>query len=144
LNCFQILHEVLDEAYAEIDGTEQEKDNAIKRELERLSQKYLDLRTYAEIDYSRPVTRFAYVYAYVSSHANLVYQIIPRSSALTELFKEETISVTCVGGGPGSDLLGILKYLESRKRKTQLNCQTYDAVTAWGETWEGLFENVDT
>ncbi|HVG60364.1 MAG TPA: hypothetical protein VNA24_17535, partial [Hyalangium sp.] len=63
MNCFELLKSVLDDAYLEIPGRDTEKDRRISIELERLSSKYKDLTSYAAIDYSDPVTRFAYVYS---------------------------------------------------------------------------------
>lgn len=144
MNCFEILKTVLDEAYSEIEGSDPAKDKRIRDELERLSGQYKDLTKYAAIDYSDPVTRFAYVYTYVTSHANLVCDRLRSSDHLKTLFKQDVLQVSCIGGGPGSDLLGILKYLHNRNSKLQLTCNVYDRETAWGETWAGLFQKVDS
>jgi hypothetical protein len=145
LNCFELLRRVLDDAYSEIPADSgRERDALISTELRRLSTTYKDLREYKGVDYSNPVTRFAYVYAYVTSHANIVYQLVQRSAALRRLLKQERIQVTCIGGGPGSDLLGLIKYLESRDQQITVTCNIYDRETAWGETWAGLFEKVDS
>src|SRR5687767_5983824 len=110
MNFFQLIKKVLDDAWAEIAGPKKKKFAAINAELERLSPLYLKLaKKYQDIDYSHPLTRFAYVYAYVVSHAYLVYERIALSEALRELFTRKRVMVSCVGGGPGSDLLGILK-----------------------------------
>lgn len=144
MNCFELLKRVLDDAYAEIPGTEKNKDEQIATELGRLSDLYKDLRQYKDIDYSKAVTRFAYVYSYVTCHANLVYQLTSRSKLLRDLFKSERVQVACIGGGPGSDLIGLLKFLEERRSEITLSCMIYDRETAWGETWAGLLEEVDS
>ena len=144
MRCFELLKKVLDDAYGEIPGPEAAKDKTITKELERLAQKYRDLTVYANVDYSDPVTRFAYVRTYVTSHANLVYQLISRSRALQECLQSEHVQVSCIGGGPGSDLLGIIKYLEKSGSEISLTCNIFDGETGWGETWSGLFEKVDS
>jgi len=144
MNCFELLKTVLDDAYLEIKGSEEEKDERISAELSRLSSQYRDLTKQSIIDYSDPVTRFAYAYSYVTSHANLVCDRIRNSTHLKTLFERDTIQVSCIGGGPGSDLLGILKYLHKRTSKLQLTCNVFDRETAWGETWAGLFQKVDS
>lgn len=149
MNFFQLIKKVLDDAWAEIEGTKKEKFAAINAELERLSPLYLKLaKKYQNIDYSHPVTRFAYLYAYVVSHAHLVHERISLSKPLRDLFTQKRVMVSCVGGGPGSELLGILKHLEYQQSKKDhcetLVCHMYDKETAWGETWAGLFEHVES
>jgi hypothetical protein len=72
MNCFQIIKSVLDEAYNEIPGTEAVIDREINDALEYLRNEYSRLLTENAITYSDPITRFAYIYVYVTSHANLV------------------------------------------------------------------------
>jgi hypothetical protein len=145
MNCFQIVKEVLDRAYKQIPGNTDEKDAAIQSELQRLAGQYAGLSgKYAAIDYSQPITRFAYVYRYVTSHANLVCTVIKRSSTLRELFTNERVTVSALGGGPGSDIVGILKYLEGRPGATErLYCHIFDGETAWGETWITLLQEFE-
>jgi hypothetical protein len=81
MNCFQIIKSVLDEAYEEIQGNEAEKDQLISDALEYLRVEYSKLIDGVDIDYSHPVTRFAYIYTYVTSHANIVCTI----TGLTQL-----------------------------------------------------------
>jgi hypothetical protein len=110
VNCFQIIKSVLDEAYSQIPGNEEEKDSLIKAAIDYLSGEYKRLLDGIQIDYSNPITRFAYIYKYVTSHANLVCTIIENSDELNMIFDQEKVNVACIGGGPGSDFLGILKY----------------------------------
>jgi hypothetical protein len=143
MRCFEELQKVLDEAYHEIEAVDDAaRDELIMAELARLRAGYADLLKPRVVDYSEPVTRFAYVYCYVSSHANLVYQIIRQSRTLRELFEGDNVRAACIGGGPGSDLLGMLKYLDRTKHPMTLTASLYDKETAWGETWANLFEQV--
>jgi hypothetical protein len=41
------------------------------------------------------------------------------------------VSITCIGGGPGSDFLGIIKYLEHVEKKPALKRILYDKENAW-------------
>lgn len=136
MQCMQIIKTVLDEIYFEIEGTEVEKDVAIKKRLDYLQTRYLGLlRNASPIDYQDPVTRFAYLYRYVTSHANLVFSRIDGSGELQSLFKNDRLTITCVGGGPGSDFLGILKYMMNNSISIPLRCFLYDREQIWGETW---------
>jgi hypothetical protein len=96
------------------------------------------------IDYTKPETRFAYVYAYVTAHASFVYKIIQMNRELQEVFDKQDIEIACIGGGPGSDLVGILKYLvENNKRPDRVWCDILDAELAWNETWRYVNKQLD-
>jgi len=139
MNVFQLMKKVLDDIYATIPGTEQEKDAAIKAELIRLSGLYGNLlHNKHPIDYSDPVTRFAYIYRYVTCHANLVYRRILKNDTLRALFEQEAVQIACIGGGPGSDLLGVLKYCEEAGVKPRLKFLLSDREQVWGESWEDI------
>lgn len=66
MNCFQIIKSVLDEAYSQIPGDENEKDEKIQGALEYLRGEYSRLLVECTIDYKDPIIRFAYIYAYVT------------------------------------------------------------------------------
>lgn len=143
MNCFQIIKSVLDEAYNQIEGNESEKDGSISDALVYLRDQYSKLLTGVTIDYSHPITRFAYIYAYVTSHANLVSTIINNSSDLSVLFDKERVNVACLGGGPGSDFLGVLKYLMLNGKKPRVSFQLCDKEKTWAESWNGVDDMVD-
>ena len=111
MNCFQIIKSILDEEYNQIPGNEVEKDEQIEARLNALSNSYAQLSEGNTISYRDPITRFAYIYRYVTSHANLVCTLLEKNSELNSIFDKERVKVACIGGGPGSDFLGILKYL---------------------------------
>ncbi len=147
MNCFQIVKSVLDDTYVEIPGSASERDAAIRTRIEELRKQYRHLWNGASINYRDPVTRFAYVYVYVTSHANLVCQVIKRSKCLRECFQRQgLIHVSCIGGGPGSDLLGILKYIEQYNIHVpdKIKCYLVDKEQAWSESWSDVDEKVNT
>jgi hypothetical protein len=137
LTLAQLIKVVLDEAYQEIPGKTAAKDLAIKSELDRLSASYGDLKnsTRVAIDYSSPVARFAYIYKYTVAHADYIKQVIEAQKELKDLFVRPDVSVACLGGGPGSDLLGILKYMIKAKSNSALTCYLFDRERAWGDSW---------
>src|SRR5207244_2075350 len=103
-----------DDAYGRVHIKEEaEKDEHIKRKIDTLSMEYGRLTdTKAEcIDYTDPLTRFAYIFKYTVAHADYIMQLIRCNSQLVHLFARKEVEVTCLGGGPGSDLLGVLKHM---------------------------------
>ncbi|MBD1812489.1 hypothetical protein NDA07_22985 [Microcoleus vaginatus DQ-U2] len=143
MNCFQIIKSVLDEAYVQIPGDEAEKDEVIKAALDNLREEYLQLLQECNINYSDPTTRFAYIYVYVTSHSNLVCNIIEQTPVLGDLFDKQKVKVACIGGGPGSDFLGILKYLMTKKKSPTIQFHLYDREKSWGESWSDVEDKVE-
>lgn len=139
MNCFQLVKTVLDELYVRIPAnSDDEKDARILRMIEYLDNQYDELAQGVAIDYSDITTKFAYIYKYVTSHANFVHQVIARSSDLAALFESEKVNVTCIGGGPGSDFLGILKYVLRSGKKPALRCTLFDREVSWAECWNDV------
>lgn len=143
MNCFQIIKSVLDEAYVQIPGDEAEKDEVINDALEYLREEYSHLSQECNINYSDPTTRFAYIYAYVTSHSNLVCSIIQQNNVLGNLFENKKVDVACIGGGPGSDFLGILKYLMTNKKSPRIKFQLCDREKSWAESWSDVDDKVE-
>jgi hypothetical protein len=49
---------------------------------------------------------------------------------------EKSLSVTCRGGGPGSDVLGVVHYLDSECiRGVRLRVLILDLVKEWAQAW---------
>ena len=142
MNCFQLIKTVLDEAYEEIPGTPAERDSAIKKQMAELSASYARLQKKGCLDYSDPARRFAYLFTYTTSHANLVYNRILSSNHLKNAFNATDVMISCVGGGPGSDFLGILKYCQLECKSPRLTCHLLDRDSAWGESWSDVGKKV--
>jgi hypothetical protein len=140
MNVFQLIKSVLDEIYRRLPGDDAKKDSQIKIQAKALSKAYGELaKKGVPHNYVDPVTRFAYIYVYVTSHANVVYQLIVRYAPLRKLFEREVVNVTCIGGGPGSDFLGILKYILKHVKKTpRLKLSLFDREPAWSECWSDV------
>ncbi len=145
MNCFQIIKTVLDEIYTEIPGTsDNDRDESIKKGFTYLSERYNHLLyNPGPVDYGHPAIRFAYIYKYVTSHANFVHQRICLSPQLKTLFEQDHVVVSCVGGGPGSDYLGILKYIMANPQKPSLKCYLFDREEKWNEAWSDVDTKVE-
>lgn len=135
MECFELIRTVLDEEYGHIAGTEAEKDAAITNALAHLQQHYARVTSTGPCDYRDRATRFAYIYRYTTAHANLVYRTIRQTQGLARLFNGAAVEIACIGGGPGSDYLGILKYLIRENKRPKLRCNLFDRESAWFESW---------
>lgn len=125
-------------------------DAEIRSRIAYLSSIYRDLGNgnRQPVDYRDPATRFAYVYKYVAAHGDYIVQalIAGRSANREALFLDQTIRVSCIGGGPGSDIVGILKYLDDYRNYEPVKkviCYLLDREQAWADTWVELDESIN-
>lgn len=144
MNCFKLVKAVLDEQYGAIPGKEAEKDKAICKALDYLTECYARLGTHeCKIDYADPVIRFAYIYKYVTAHADYVCSLIG-STGLVKLFNEKELDISCIGGGPGSDLVGILKCVEKSGKTPAFRFNLLDRENTWAEAWWDVDKKIST
>jgi SAM-dependent methyltransferase len=137
VKCFKIIEQVLGELYGKLPGSDQDKDRAIQAELRQLGTNYINLPANGALSYKSPVRRLAYVYKYVTSHANLVCNFLEHD-VFVDIFQRSEVDVACIGGGPGSDLLGILKFMHKNNLNFRLTCALHDKDRAWFETWRDI------
>jgi len=145
MQCFQLIRKVLDEIYNnDLEGTEAEKDQAICEKLEKITDEYKNFQKGVNIDFTNPVSRFAYILKYVSCHADFVCKIL-KMSFRSAYFKKPNLIISCIGGGPGSDLLGILKYMEGLPLPTgsKTFCHLIDKEMLWSECWGDVYQLLD-
>lgn len=151
MTLFELVKITLDELYKEAGKHYgQNTDAEIKSRFEYLSSSYLQLAdsVRAPINYRDPATRFAYVYRYVATHGDYVVQMLDIASAALRapLFASTTARVSCIGGGPGSDILAVLKYLDDSRNKelvTKLVVYLLDKEQAWADTWTELDDKLN-
>lgn len=104
-----------------------------------------------KIDYHLPLCRIAYLYGIVPVNANLVEHVFENDTELEtyvdeQIHKKGTISVCAFGGGPGTELLGITKWLEKRALPNPIHVDfmILDQVREWVESWMALKKGVET
>lgn len=136
---FQLVKTVLDDLHGLITKKHGSKaTDQIKSRIQTLSGEYGNLTSVLRVpvDYEDPVTRFAYVYSYVAAHSAYVKQRLLSCNELRHKLKASTaLRVTCVGGGPGSEMLGLLQACISVNRKDPLSVWLLDREESWSETW---------
>ncbi len=101
------------------------------------------------INYGDLATQAAYVFRYVFGHADFVYDFLKHARVATggPLFEAEEIWVTSVGGGPGSELLGLLKYLSEGNGEPNIQKIVYTVIDKernWQHVVELFVDMVDT
>jgi hypothetical protein len=142
LSCFDMVKGVLNKLYLEIPGSGfLSRDTCVETELQKLSDAYKgeNLENNVKgINYHNLITKFAYAHTYLACHADLVFQIIKSSPDLEEAFRREVLNISCIGSGPGSEVLGIIKYLKYVGKFPHLNFDLYDREYSWKTIWSKL------
>lgn len=138
----------LDEAGFE--QLEDDWDDHLRESLANLEGSYRELRNPNRdlIDYGTLSTQVAYLFRYIVGHAEFAAELLKRirEKLGSPLFKGGELRVASLGGGPGSELLGLLKYLsspESGETVTKVACTIFDKEAHWEHLAEALLTAAD-
>jgi hypothetical protein len=147
LNCFRLVKKALDELYDQLSVSSEEKNTIIQSRLELFRDEYKSLRSGKVPSYNDLFKTYAYTYCYVAAHANIVYNLLSLESSqeLAGAFTENEMGLACIGGGPGSDLLGILKFMQQSNKAGSLRFEVYDKEENWTiplRMWRKLLPDV--
>ncbi len=69
-----------------------------------------------------------------------------RSGLDGNIFAGKNARISCVGGGPGSDIIAVLKYLDEYRQcepVEKITCYLLDKEQAWADTWTELDDSFD-
>jgi hypothetical protein len=146
MTLFQLVKITLDELYKEAVGVYGTNTDAkITAQFAYLTSSYNDLSSSARapIDYKDPATRFAYVYKYTASHGDYVVRLLEilAQELGGKIFQGDLGRVSCIGGGPGSDVIAVVKYLsaaENSETVKKLIVYLLDKEQAWADSWTEL------
>lgn len=104
------------------------------------------------LPYDDPLYRIAYIYTYVAAHAHLLEYSLGHFDATRELVHSQlesavgSLEVCSLGGGPGSELLGLARYIQGVAQagaNVALTFCVVDRVTAWAESWRALVLGIE-
>lgn len=140
MGCFGMLPEILERLERRIPGNLAERTRIVNQHLTTtLDYSRLKEPDRPAIDYADPAVRMAYIYKYVTAHAQLVEQRILKSEVLLNVVRNDC-SITCLGGGPGSELLGMslaVSELEARA-PAKRHAVLLDREVNWSYDWAEL------
>lgn len=80
----------------------------LKARLEELSAGYNSLSSSPLPDFNDPLTRLAYIFCYLPSRAHISSRICSAHPCIGDVLLTPGVTVTCLGNGPGSELLGLM------------------------------------
>lgn len=137
---FEIVKKALDDLWELIAETDEERIAKVTEAQRQLSNKYFNLNQKdCVIDYSSPATQFAYIFTYTGAHADIVYQLITKLHFLKGLPLTDAFHLISLGGGPGSDMLGVMKFFEKFKGKDiKFTHNSFDKEPSWSHCWASI------
>ena len=102
--------------------------------------------TRAPIDYSSIEVQIAYAFRCLAAHGDLLHRtLIGCNSHVLSRLTGESIKVACVGGGPGSDALGFVKFAERQGLTAKpVEFVFLDREPAWQTVRSALFPTFGT
>lgn len=126
-----------------------EAESSVCTKIELLERYYANILSASAIcKANRPkfelaTVRWGYLYKYGSSHAGYVYQIASKSSRIESVFTEnEYPLITCVGSGPGSEYLGLSKFIYQHGISCVPQFFLFDHRDEWSEVRQTLVEQL--
>lgn len=143
---FEVIKRILDRAIESYSCREQipiqNIDKQIAEHIEKTRPEWL--KPDPNINYANPLCRLGYIFAYAGANATLFEKTICRSRHLEALLREKaagSINICAVGGGPGTELLGLTKYLLTKRiALREIKFTVLDIVHEWSEIWDYLAE----
>ncbi|XP_022079619.1 uncharacterized protein LOC110973245 [Acanthaster planci] len=146
--CRRILSDVLDELVNQVpNGLTNNWDN-VKQSLRSITNMYQNGLRYAHSnfrsDWNDPANRCAYVFVYLMQHCYLVNGSLQYSDVVAKSWRNKSnLKVCSIGGGPGSDLVGVTIFLrENRIFPPSLECLVLDLYPTWKDTWDTIYRQL--
>ena len=101
------------------------------------------------IDYSELPTQAAYLYAYALPRAAFTYEFLSRHRAAVggPLFDKLHLNIVSFGGGPASELVGLIQYLENEEfgeSVESIDYQIFDKDGEWADVAIAVAQNIPT
>lgn len=99
------------------------------------------------INYSDLAVHAAYIFAYAIGRAEFTYQVLKkhRIKLGEPIFSKENVIVTSIGGGPGSEIVGLVKYLldpESNENVNSIEYRVLDSNEEWKHICQSIVDSV--
>lgn len=139
VRCFEVLSDVVRAAYDALDDGERAE---VGEAVERLGNIYNRIENdgdnWVGPDFTDPVVRVAYLYKYVAYNAALMASIFnDNRGVVAAIFQRRDIKIGCLGGGPGSDIVGLSKFLEIIRPNDlcHVGAMLLDRCADWGDDW---------
>jgi hypothetical protein len=133
---FNVVRDALDTMYVAMPGTAAELDPLVVQAIVGLGHAYLNLANPGTQNpsYAPDISRLGYVFTYAAAHAHYMRSELNRLSQTihARLDPRRDLYVTSLGGGPGSDLLGLFAHLSDMNAGfLNVYCRRCDREAGW-------------
>ncbi len=147
----ELVRRVIEEAIAlHVETSNQTTDEVLQKIRDHIESTSREYRSdEPEIQYDDPLCRLGYLYMHAAANATLFERVLMESDDLRETLRsagDKTLNVCSMGGGPGTELLGVAKYFLKSWRRTpprKITFSVFDAVPEWADTWLPLSDAVE-
>jgi hypothetical protein len=121
---------------AETNQAEGEIQAKIRQQADKTSDQYR--QPSPSIDYHDSICRIAYLYRQGPAQAAVIERVLLQSEHLRAILKNKReLRVVAIGGGPGTELLGLIKLLAKVPNNlANITFDVLDLVPQWGDTWD--------
>ncbi len=111
---------------------------AVRAKIDHMSKEW---RSGRSADLSDAVSQFGYLYEYSPSHSYLAYLGFSQSQDVRQLIRNHrerggTLRVCCLGGGPGTEIAGLTRYIAASTGEDESICVLFRNVDRAG-SWQG-------
>lgn len=132
----EVVEGFISKRAAETGQTEEAIQVQIRQQADHTSDQYR--QPSPNIDYYGSICRIAYLYRQGPAQATVIERVLLQSEHLRAILKNKReLRVVAVGGGPGTELLGLIKLLaEVPNDLTNITFDVLDLVPQWRDTWE--------
>jgi hypothetical protein len=150
---FEIVKRILDTAIKRFGDKEGLSREEICRQMSaHLSEMSKQHRADAPaIPYDDPLCRLGYLYMHVAANATMFERALGLDAPQQVIRARAggTLQVCSLGGGPGSELLGLTKFILGRYKPEnylpkRIEFTVVDVVPEWGETWTQLARQAES
>jgi Putative SAM-dependent methyltransferase len=92
-------------------------------------------------DYAGDTRKFCYLFKYAVAHGYYIYSALKmlRPKIRPAIFSRSPTRIACIGGGPGTEIIGLCRYLretEGGNIKNRIQITVFDREPTWQESCE--------
>jgi len=96
-------------------------------------------------DYSPNIKKFCYLYKYAVPHGYYIYSSLKRlrPKIKPSIFSKNPTRVACIGGGPGTEIIGLCRYfreVEAENLGNPVEITVFDKEPGWEEACRRVLE----
>ena len=143
----RVIEDAIELHASEAEQSKEELLQRVSKHIEATSREYR--KAEPQIEYRDPLCRLGYLYMHAAANATLFERVVGESDDLRGVITgsaAENLNVCSLGGGPGTELLGLAKFFLRRPNLVpprKITFTVIDNVLEWAETWHQLADAVE-